>query len=222
MSGVSRRANSVWTGHATGPTPNEQRISHVESFYAARGLPPTFQVGGQSEPAGLDGMLAERGYEMDAPVSVQVARARDVAELETSSGVRVEVHDRLHEGWFDLSARQGRFAGSEAVYRGLLTRLGDSARFALAFVDECPAGVGLGVASARWLGISSMFTLPTFRNRGAARAILSALAGSAPGERELSLYLQVERDNALALATYARAGFVDHHGYHYRIGSPQR
>jgi len=31
------------------------------------------------------------------------------------------------------------------------------------------------------------------------------------------VYLQVSEDNAPALATYRRLGFVEHHRYHYRI-----
>ncbi|HYQ43204.1 MAG TPA: GNAT family N-acetyltransferase, partial [Polyangiaceae bacterium] len=67
-----------------------------------------------------------------------------------------------------------------------------------------------------WLGVSSMFTLPAYRGRGAARAVLRALAAHARAGGEPSLYLQVEQDNPLALALYSRAGFLPHHAYHYR------
>jgi len=216
MSGVSRRANSVWTGRATGASPLSQRIAHAESFYRHRSLVPSFQVSTLTEPGGLDAALAERGYQLVSPVSVQIAPASDVAKGNPASNVRAEVEQRMSEAWFDLSARRGRFAEVEDVYRGLLTRLSSHASFAIAFVDDCPAAVGLGVSGGNWFGISSMLTLPAFRGRGAARAVLRALAAEALERNAQALYLQVERDNQAALALYSSVGFTHHHAYHYR------
>ncbi|HET7542116.1 MAG TPA: GNAT family N-acetyltransferase [Polyangiaceae bacterium] len=215
MSGVSRRANSVWTGRATGTSSLEQRIAHAESFYRSRSLVPSFQISTHAQPSGLDAALAARGYQLVSPVSVQTALPGDVARASTSSNVRAEVEQRMSETWFELSARRGRFAQVEDVYRGLLTRLSTRASFAIAFIDDCPAAVGLGVGGARWFGISSMFTLPEFRGQGAARAVLRALAAHAL-ERGETLYLQVERENQAALALYSSVGFTHHHTYHYR------
>lgn len=219
MSGVSQRANSAWTVQATGTMGLAQRIAHVESFYRARGLTPSFQLGAQSVPAGLDRALAERGYAIASPVSVQIAHSREVSSSPSPRGVRAEVEAELSDAWFELSGRRGRFADVQDVYRGLLTRLGARARFAIAYVDERPAAVGLGVRDGRWLGVSSMFTLPGERGRGAARAVLAALAAHAPEAATPdapNVYLQVERENLAALALYARVGFVHHHAYHYR------
>jgi len=221
MSGVSQRANSVWTGRATGALTLEQRIAHAESFYRSRSLVPSFQISSHCEPDGLDAALAARGYRINSPVSVQVAHAREVAQGASSANIRAEVELSLTDAWFELSARRGRFAAVEDVYRGLLTRLASRAVFALAWVDECPAAVGLGVPGAGWFGISSMFTLPAFRGRGAARAVLRALAAHAAAAGDLTLYLQVERENQVALDLYSRAGFAPHHAYHYRQARPE-
>jgi ribosomal protein S18 acetylase RimI-like enzyme len=128
----------------------------------------------------------------------------------------------MSELWFDISARRGRFANVEGVYQGLLSRLGPRALYGVAFVDDSPAAVGLGVRGAGWLGISSMFTLPEYRGRGAARSILRALSAHADDRDEPSLYLQVERDNLAALDLYSRLGFVHHHAYHYRVKAETR
>jgi GNAT superfamily N-acetyltransferase len=45
---------------------------------------------------------------------------------------------------------------------------------------------------------------------------VSALVGWARGLGAVDAYLQVDADNAPALAFYERAGFWPHHGYHYR------
>jgi len=220
MGGVSRRANSVWTSRATGLLSVAERIAHAEAFYRARELPVSFQVTTHSGPPELDTALAELGYRIESPVSVRAALALEVASAETCLGVRTEVSTRLSDTWFDLSARRGRFANVQETYRGLLGRIGSRALFALAIIDECPAAVGLGVLGARWLGVSSMFTLPSYRRRGAARSLLVALAGHAPAPEEPgkpTIYLQVERDNPAALALYSGIGFHHHHAYHYRL-----
>jgi len=221
MSGVSRRANSAWTARATGSATLEQRIAHVESFYRTRGLVPSFQISSQCEPPGLDAALAERGYRAVAPVSVRVAQAAAVARMATSAPVRAEVEQTMSDTWFDISARRGRFADVEDVYRGLLARLGSRASFAIAFVDDCPAAVGLGIRGPRWFGICSMFTLPAYRGRGAAASVLRALAAHARDRDDAMLYLQVEQDNQAALALYSRVGFAHHHEYHYRLAEPE-
>jgi len=42
-------------------------------------------------------------------------------------------------------------------------------------------------------------------------------AAAAAAQGAASLYLQVAAGNQAARALYARAGFTEHHGYHYRV-----
>jgi ribosomal protein S18 acetylase RimI-like enzyme len=216
MRGVTRRANSVWTFEGT-PDSLQQRIDRVEVWYAAHRLAPTFQITDRSRPEGLDAALAKRGYAIDAPVSIQIARADDVLARGASDDALVT--RTWSDEWFEISALRGRFATVADTYRGLLERIGTSARFALARIDGQPAAVGLGVAGAGWMGVFSMLTLPSARRRGAARAVLGALAATARQEGIDALYLQVERSNAAAMALYAAASFRELYGYHYRVGA---
>jgi len=64
--------------------------------------------------------------------------------------------------------------------------------------------------------LRSSGVLPAARRRGAARAVLAALAADAREEGVEGLYLQVERSNAAAIALYASASFRELYGYHYR------
>lgn len=222
MRGVSRRANSVWPGDATGSMSLEARIERAEPWYASRGLRPAFQLSPLSKPSGIEAALEARGYIVEAPVSIQVASARAVAAEAPRVAARVDAE--LTDDWFEISARRGRFAAVSDVYRGLLGRLGARARYALAYVDGKPAGVGLGVVGTALgegcLGVFSMLSLPAGRRRGAAQALLAALAARAVAEGVDRMYLQVERDNAPALALYARASFREAYGYHYRVRGP--
>ena len=214
MRGVSRRANSVWTSEGPGEGSVNERIECAEAWYLSKDLTPTFQLTRRAVPGGLDTALERRGYRIDAPVSIQVARARTVVRGQTEAAVQVS--RELSDDWFEISAHRGRFARVADVYRGLLARIGSRARYALVRVDGEPAAVGLGVIDERWMGIFSMLTLSSHRRRGAGRAILTGLAGAALECGVEDLYLQVERDNSGAAALYAAASFRELYGYHYR------
>jgi GNAT superfamily N-acetyltransferase len=233
MRGVSRRANSVWTGgcallesgqrQASDPLAFAQgadrHIEQAEAWYGSRGLSASFQLTRRAVPGGLDAALERRGYRIEAPVSLQVARARTVLRVPSGSHPDVQVDRELTEEWFEISAYRGRFVRVADVYRDLLARIGSRARYALARVDGEPAAVGLGVIDERWMGVFSMLTLSNHRRRGAGRAILAGLAGAALEGGVEDLYLQVERENAGAAALYAGASFQELYGYHYRVAS---
>jgi ribosomal protein S18 acetylase RimI-like enzyme len=214
--GVTRRGNSTWPGGAPiSDREAEARIDRVEERYAARELPSVFQLTPLAMPVALDRLLEKRGYVLDAPTSVHVARAEDLARP-SRDDVRVTVSATLTEAWFDISARRGRFAAVTGIYEGLLARIGGRARYALAQIRGTPCAVGLGVMHQGWLGIFSMLTLPELRGHGAGRAVLSALARGALEEGAEQLYLQVEQSNEPALALYRSASFRELYAYHYR------
>jgi ribosomal protein S18 acetylase RimI-like enzyme len=82
-------------------------------------------------------------------------------------------------------------------------------------LDGEPAAAGRGVVDSGWLGIFNMATLPAFRRRGAASAILAALAKWASSLGATNSYLQLEADNAAAPALYEKAGFTTAYEYSY-------
>jgi ribosomal protein S18 acetylase RimI-like enzyme len=236
MHGVSRRGNSVWPGAAErhDAAPLLARVEDVEGWYAARGVPAMFQLDPARHPE-LDAFLAARGYAIDAPVSVQVADARNVLGADTtrrgapgaapsnvtSNAVSATVSRVLTDAWLEISARRGRFARMEATYRKLLDRIGERARYALVEIDGRPAAVGMGVIDGPWLGVFSMLTVPEARRRGGARTALAGLAAEALSCGVPELYLLVERDNAPARELYDRASFRELGGYHYRVAPPR-
>jgi ribosomal protein S18 acetylase RimI-like enzyme len=215
--GVTRRGNSVWPGAASG-LPLGEAITGAERFYAARGEPARFQLFPGPEPAGLDAALADRGYEPESPVSVQAAEAAEV-ERATAGAAGFETHafPSCSPAWWSVAGERSRFAGVQDVYRALLARVGPRAGYVLARRGGEPVATALGVADGEWAGVFSMLTLPAWRGRGAGRSLLAALARWAEERGARRLYLQVERDNPAALGLYARAGFRERYGYHYRL-----
>ena len=76
--------------------------------------------------------------------------------------------------------------------------------------------IGRVAVASGWGGLTAVEVDPGHRRAGLATAITAALAAAA-SYGATGLYLQVEEDNQAARALYARSGFTDHHGYHYRI-----
>lgn len=216
LSGITRRGNSVWTGAAASGA-FAPRIEHAERFYRERGTTASFHLSPLA-PSGLDALLDERGYVVDAPVCVQAASlARVLASSASTSPIfEVQVSSVLTPAWFELAGSRSRFAAAQATYRGLLERLGERARYALATSAGRPVGTSLGVLDGEWLGLSSMLTQPPFRGRGVAGALLRALCDDARLAGASRVYLQVERDNVAALRAYARAGLETAYTTHYR------
>jgi GNAT superfamily N-acetyltransferase len=217
----TRRNNSVWTSGSgpDGRTAVDERIDAAEAFYAPLGKPARFQVSPASQPPGLDARLAARGYAVEAPTRMQAADAATLATAAGRPGVSAEVLDAPREEWLALAARRGRFVAHEGAFLDLLARLRPRAGFALARVEGAPAATAIGVCDGAWCGVFSMSTLPERRRRGAAHGLLAALAAWARPRGTRRLYLQVETDNAAALALYAAAGFSDVYTYHYRTRS---
>jgi GNAT superfamily N-acetyltransferase len=215
--GVTRRGNSVWPGAPSG-LGLAAAIDRAEGFYAARGAVPRFQLFPGGEPPALDATLEARGFALESPVSVQTAQADALAAVEPGPGLRAEVADGVGAAWWSIAGERSRFAAVPEVHRALLDRIGPRAGFALVRLGEEPVASALGVAGGALAGVFSMLTLPERRGRGAGRALLAALARWARGRGATRLYLQVERDNAAALALYARAGFRELYRYHYRLG----
>jgi GNAT superfamily N-acetyltransferase len=215
--GVTSRGSSVWPGPCEGPLSLAERLDAVERFYAERGAAALYKLSPVADPPSLDAVLAERGYELREPVSVELADAARVAALAPPPGCDAECSDAMPEDWFELSGRRGRFTGGAvAVYRALLGRLAGRAGFALARLEGEPAAVGLCVAGPPLAGVFSMLTLPGFRGRRLGEAVLGSAARWAAARGAARLYLQVDADNAPARRLYARAGFVPRYQYAYR------
>jgi N-acetylglutamate synthase len=213
--GPTRRGNSVATLELDAAQTLEQAVAEVESWYAARGQKAVFQLGPCVQPKDLDAFLAERGYRKEGAAAFAVADPSEVA-ARTRTQLATRLTAKPDAAWLALCGA-GRFAADLASFQGFLRRLGSRCRFA-SVLDEhgAPCAVCLGIASEDRLGVYAMLTLPEARRRGAARALLHALAESARGEAMRELYLLVELDNPPARALYKEAGFADVYEYSYR------
>ena len=224
-----RRANATLPlpGRSDPTLEIDERIGLVERFYRVRGLPPRFQLSPASVPFDLDRRLADRGYEVDAPVDIVVAGAQAVlASLEPNELPMARVEGMIDPDWVDAFAEvngdtdDARTRKRLEAYARLLGSIGPRSATAVIELDGRPAAIGLGVLERNFVGLFGLATRSDARRRGAARAVLRALATWAIDEQATTLYLQVETDNLPARALFESVGFVRNHGYHYRVLSP--
>lgn len=212
------RASRGWTRRGNSALPLAgldaplDRLGEVVRWYAARHLPAKVAL-----PLPLFGPTAEglraRGWHPDLEVDVLVAGRRVLLD---EVAVREElpapdISSEPDPAWWAAATAEGRPPPPWA--RGMLVVPG--ARFLSLRADGGVVAVARCVVDGPWVGVSAMRVAPAWRRRGVARHLLRALACEA-GERGAErIWLQVERTNAAAVATYAGAGFRRHHSYRY-------
>lgn len=133
-----------------------------------------------------------------------------------AAGAEIALLDRPSEAW--LACYEDNLAGEAArrAVRGIFARLAPPRVFGAAVAADRIASVALAVATERWVQVSAVRTLPEFRRRGLAEAVMAAIAGWARSRAVRNLALFVEASNAPALALYRKAGFERAYDYRYR------
>jgi ribosomal protein S18 acetylase RimI-like enzyme len=219
--GESRRANSAAVYACDRELPLSEIIETGEAFYSSRGRRPCFQIG-PTAPEGLDAALASRGYEIEGAVWVQTAALDPRAGSAVAVARRVPVQTRVTEepddGWIHIEITRGRFADIGSTFLDALATLGSRAGYATAHVDGTAVAACLYVCDEDVVVLAAMKTLPEARRLGAARALVYTGVEWALQRGAVTGYLQVECENAAALALYAAHGFATAYGYHYRTG----
>ncbi|MGD3107811.1 GNAT family N-acetyltransferase [Streptomyces sp. YGL11-2] len=213
--GFTRRANSVLALGSPG-VPLDEALARTARWYGARGLPPVIAVATGRPDAGdpLAAELAARGWRDEAHTSVRISALAPLADTEADTS-RVVLSREPDAGWLGLYNRTGE---PSAVALRVLTG-GPSVWFAsVPAADGGTAAIGRLVVDGRWAGFAAVEVAPAQRRRGLATLVMAALAERALQEGASAAYLQVEADNADALALYDRLGFTEHHRYHYRRG----
>ncbi|WP_448642684.1 GNAT family N-acetyltransferase [Geodermatophilus sp. URMC 63] len=128
----------------------------------------------------------------------------------------VDLDPEPDDGWLAASGHLGRTDAATA--RAVLTNAPEVV-FASVRTDPPPAppvAVARGVVTDDWLGVTAVTVAEEHRRRGLATAVVAAVSRWGAQRGAGWVYLQVSSANAPARAVYRRAGFVEHHRYHYR------
>ena len=194
------------------------RIRFVEEFYAGHGTRARFQISPGACPAGLDDALAERGYRIDSPMSLQSAPTAHIIDRLPTGEPPIRVDDQPTNAWFETWLAAHGTGGDFGPERDMLRRVDRPSAYASMLTAAGVIAAGRAVTETGWAGVFGMATLPDARGRGAARQVLAALAHWAADHGAAHMYLQVECDNTAARRLYERAGFTELCRYHYRTG----
>lgn len=223
--GFTRRANSVLPLGSPG-LPLDEALRVVREWYGVRGLPAYVQAG---DGDALCGELEARGWVREVTARVMVGGLAALADRE----VRAEVTLSREAGaaWLGRYQRKGvsdvalRVLGSGASV--WFAAVGGGVGGAGADVPGSAAGgasrrggesvvaIGRCVVDGRWAGFSAVEVDPGRRREGLGTDVMAVLAGRALAEGASAAWLQVEADNAGALALYEGLGFAVHHSYHH-------
>ena len=197
----------------------------IERQYRDHGLPPCFRIADTPGLRHWQERLQALGYRKTDPVHVQIA---SIADMQAAAGLptaaprlgsaserpKVMLLDAPAEPWASVYTAPGFDAEDGALRVQLLSR----SRFArYAYVQKADVSLAAGTVciSRNWLSVHGMRTLPHARGQGLGASLLCAFVDLARQRAVTRAFLQVEADNAPALALYRRFGFVSAWTYHY-------
>ena len=212
--GWSMRSNACWPLSAP-DRDVEAAIDAAEAWLSARGLPPRFKLtDGATAPDELPERLVQRGYADCKKTLVMVGPALGQADPAVTL---FAAPDASFEAVFTASAGGNLADARERLET--LARIPAPARFARLDVEGAPAAIGASAVEGEWAGIFGMRTAPEHRRKGLARRTLRALLAEVAALGASQAYLQVEADNAAAIALYELEGFKAAYGYRYWVKS---
>jgi ribosomal protein S18 acetylase RimI-like enzyme len=218
--GFTRRANSCLPLANPG-MPVPAAVAEVERWYAARQLVPSFQVIIPLAEA-VDSHLNALGWaEPSEDVLVMTSPLGPVADALRPDLASVAVTAEPDDAWLAAYHYRGETLPADA--RHVLVHA-DTVGFAAVDDGSRRVAVARGAVTdapdgRRWVGITAVEVEPTARRRGLGTHVVAGVARWARRHGASDVYLQVSEDNAPALATYQRLGFIEHHRYHYRTGA---
>ena len=207
--GQSGRINTCWTLEPP-DRDIDAAIAAVEAWYIARGLPPKFKIV-EADQASLELIvrLRQRGYRSDTPTLTMAGPL--AGEMDPEATIAADTCDGFARVFADPSFGHEADAAERL---GALGRIPLPRGFALIRRDGQPAAVGACAVDADWAGVMGMRTAPAFRRQGLARRLFRTLTAFAASAGATRGYLQVDQDNASAIALYEAEGFES--GYLYR------
>jgi len=207
--GFTMRANSVLPTGAgpigEPPLPLIDAVEHVIKSYREKGLTPTFTLPLPIYQE-LDEYLESQGWQVKVGAQFLI---KDIGLIENEifSDNNFEVLDYPSEGWLGLQMDHG--------LEKLMQRY--PARYGVIRSGGSVVAVGRIATLGTWAMATRLFVDPSHRGKGLAKQLMLRLMVAAKEDGATKIGLQVDLENAAALALYDSMGFRSHHKYVYRV-----
>jgi ribosomal protein S18 acetylase RimI-like enzyme len=216
--GHSHRANSA-NPLLPDPAGPDDVLSWIDSEYKARGLAPTLRLPeliDRNLHAAFEATLARRGYVTEGESLTLLA---DLPPWPVRGDPDVLITTAPDADWL---AAQGAWRSWDPAtldrFRAIVSRIAAPAGFMMLFLDGNIAAMAMAGIHDGILSFNSMITDPAQRGRGHGKRLLGALLAWGIREGASAACLQVEADNAPALALYRAMGFTrDLYCYRYWV-----
>lgn len=207
--GFTMRANSVLpTGaapHGEPASPLAEAVDHVIKTYLDRNLEPTFTIPLPLYQA-LDEYLESQGWLIKVGAQFLIKDIELDAD-EPQTDLKCEILDSPSEEWLGLQ--------SDHRLADLMKRF--PARYGVIKSGPSVIAVGRIATLGTWSIATRLFVEPTQRSKGVAKLLMQKLMAAAKTDGATKIGLQVDVENAAALALYKSMGFRAHHSYTYRV-----
>jgi GNAT superfamily N-acetyltransferase len=213
--GQAKRARSV-NAFFGSTLPLIDKIEYCERVYAQHGLAPLFRMTPFNCPADLEPALAARGYLAFDETLVQTLRLAEAPAI-PEAAADVEIAALGAEAFVEAVAElRGSTAGQRDAHRERLAHSPLDKRCVAIRAGGrvvCTAQVAL---EGGLVGIYDVVTAKDARGKGYATLACASLLSWAWQHGANAAYLQVNADNAPAVAIYKKFGFATVYTYHYR------
>ena len=207
--GFTMRANSVLPTGAgpigEPPLALADAVEHVIKIYRDKGLTPTFTLPLPIYQE-LDEYLESQGWQIKVGAQFLI-KDIDLIETEIFSQFNYKILDYPSEEWLGLQ--------SDHRLENLMQRY--PAKYGVIKSGESVKAVGRIATLGTWAMATRLFVDPSHRGKGLAQQLMLLLMVAAKEDGATKIALQVDLENAAALALYDSMGFRLHHKYVYRV-----
>lgn len=184
----------------------------ISARYAARAQPLVFRLPHVPSCEDFKRHLRTLGFRPGKPTLVQIVHCKHV--LQVTSKPLAELNSASDPAWAALFLGEG-FDPVDGASRVANLSRAHGTMFASLREGGQTLAAGAGAYSHGWASAHGMRTAQGMRGRGLAGRVLASIAQEAIHKGIQRMFLQVQEDNAAALALYRRAGFLTAWRYEY-------
>ena len=219
--------------------PKDEKIAYCEEIYRRWKTPCIFKITPLTDPE-MDGLLSERGYEIERVTNVMSCSLADAAQQDAcrkaaadsrheiqasgAAAAQITVDRRISDEWIDalFSIKQNATVVHLKIVPSMYAAIPKDVICVSARKDGRIVATGLGILDRDYIGIYAINVDKAFRRQGIARRICGTLLSEGRKAGADKAYLQVTAGNETAISLYQSLGFEKQYQYWFRVKQADR